>query len=68
MKKFRKRGHKDGAITASYQLEEEGLGKVMELAGYKGTSAVSTFTLHSVHVLKKVTHLLFTVTCMYTCM
>ena len=42
MKKFRKRGNKDGAIAAFYKLEEEGLGKVIELTGSKGASTVST--------------------------
>lgn len=41
MKKFRKRGNKDGAIAAFYQLEAEGLGKVVEILGSKGTSTVS---------------------------
>lgn len=40
--KFRKRGNKDGAIRAFYRLEEEGLGKVLEVAGSKGNLAVST--------------------------
>ena len=40
-KKFRKRGNKDGAIRAFYQLETEGLGKVMEVGCTKGTSIVS---------------------------
>ena len=39
MKKFRKRGNK-GAIRAFYKLEENGLGKVLELSGSKGTSTV----------------------------
>ena len=43
MKKFRKKGNKDGAIRAFYRMEEEGLGKVLEVAGSKGTSAVSTY-------------------------
>ena len=42
MKKFRKKGNKDGALKAFYQLEEEGLGKVLEVAGTKSTSSVST--------------------------
>lgn len=41
MKKFRKRGNKEGALTAFYQLEEDGLGKLLELQGSKGTSTVS---------------------------
>ena len=40
MKTFRKRGNKDGAIKAFYRLEEEGLGKVLEVAGSKGSLAV----------------------------
>lgn len=40
-KKFRKRGNKDGALRAFYKLEDEGLGKVMEVAGVKGTQGVS---------------------------
>lgn len=41
MKKFRKRGNKEGALAAFYQLEEDGLGKLLELQGSKGTSTVS---------------------------
>ncbi len=41
MKKFRKKGKKEGAIRAFYRLQEEGLGRVLEVAGSKGTSAVS---------------------------
>ena len=41
MKKFLKRGNKDGAIRAFYRLEEEGLGKVMEVGGSKGSLGVS---------------------------
>ena len=41
LKKFRKRGNKDGAIRAFYRLQEEGLGKVLEIGGNKGTSSVS---------------------------
>ena len=40
-KKFRKKGNKDGAVRAFYQLQEEGLGKVLEVGGNKGTSSVS---------------------------
>ena len=40
-KKFRKRGNKDGAVRAFYQLESEGLGKVLEVGCTKGTSIVS---------------------------
>ena len=39
-KKFRKRGNKDGALRAFYQLETEGLGKVLEVGCGKGTSVV----------------------------
>ena len=46
-KKFRKRGNKEGALAAFYQLEEEGLGKILELQGSKGTSIVS-YTLFNV--------------------
>ena len=41
LKKFRKKGNKDGAVRAFYQLQEEGLGKVLELTGTKGISSVS---------------------------
>jgi len=41
LKKFRKKGNKDGAVRAFYQLMEEGLGNVLEIAGTKGTSSVS---------------------------
>ncbi len=40
-KKFRKRGNKDGAVRAFYQLDAEGLGKVLEVGCGKGTSVVS---------------------------
>ena len=42
MKKFRKKGNKEGAIAAFYKLEEDGLGKVLEVQCSKGTSTVST--------------------------
>ena len=41
MKKFRKRGNKEGAIGSFYKLESEGLGKVLEVRGARGTSTVS---------------------------
>ena len=41
LKKFRKKGNKDGALRAFYCLQEEGLGKVLELSGTKGVSSVS---------------------------
>lgn len=41
MKKFCKRGHKNRAIRAFYRLEEEGVGKVLEVASSKGNLAVS---------------------------
>ena len=41
LKKFRKKGNKDGAVRAFYCLQEEGLGKVLEVGGTKGTSSVS---------------------------
>ena len=41
LKKFRKRGNKDGAIRAFYCLQEQGLDKVLEIGGNKGTSSVS---------------------------
>ena len=41
LKKFRKRGNKVGALQAFYKLEEDGLGKVLEVAGVKGTQGVS---------------------------
>ena len=42
LKKFRKKGNKDGAVRAFYRLQEEGLGRVLEVAGTKGTSSVSS--------------------------
>ena len=40
-KKLRKRGNKDGALRAFYQLETEGLAKVLEVGcGSQGTSGV----------------------------
>ena len=41
MKKFRKKGNKQGAVAAFYHLEEEGLGKVYKVANSKGTAVVS---------------------------
>ena len=41
LKKFRKRANKEGAIRSFYRLEEEGLGKVAEVTGNKGTLFVS---------------------------
>ena len=41
MKKFRKRGNKDGTIRAFYRLEEDGLGNVLEIPGSKGLLTVS---------------------------
>ena len=41
LKKFRKKGNKDGAVRAFYRLQEEGLGNVQEVMGTKGTSSVS---------------------------
>ena len=42
LKKFRKRGNKDGALRAFFKLEEEGLGKVLEVAASKGSQSVSS--------------------------
>ena len=39
-KKFQKRGNKEGAIRAFYQLEAEGLGTTLEVGGSKGTALV----------------------------
>ena len=38
VKKFRKRGNKDGALRAFYKLEGEQLGTVLELNSAKGGS------------------------------
>ncbi|XP_065906855.1 uncharacterized protein [Dysidea avara] len=38
MKKFRNKGNKHGAVKAFYYLENEGLGKVIELSGSKGSA------------------------------
>ena len=40
MKKFRNRGNKAGAIAAFYKLENEKLGKVLEITNSKGTTMV----------------------------
>ena len=53
MKKFRKRGNKEGALAAFYQLEEDGLGKLLELKGSKGTSTVSYDLYHTYHIVGK---------------
>ena len=42
MKKFRKRGNKEGALTAFHKLEQEGLGKIRAVEGSKGPTSVST--------------------------
>ena len=36
LKKFRNKGNKDGAVRAFFKLEEEELGKVLEVEGGKG--------------------------------
>ena len=41
MKKFRKHGNQEGGSAGFYQLEEDGLGRLLELQGSKGTSTVS---------------------------
>ena len=40
-KKFRKRGNKEGALRAFCQLEEDELGKVLEVTRSKGSVCVS---------------------------
>ena len=40
-KRFRKRGNKEGALRAFCQLEEDGLGKLFEVTGSKGSACVS---------------------------
>ena len=42
MKKFRKRGNKEGALSAFHKLQEEGLGKMRTQEGSKGPTSVST--------------------------
>lgn len=42
-KKFRARGNKEGALRAFYQLEEEGLGKVLIVGG--GSKATQVLLL-----------------------
>ena len=42
LKKFRKRGNKDGALRAFYTLADEGLGKVLEFANARGSHGVSS--------------------------
>ena len=39
-KKYRKKGNKDGAVRSFFQLENEGLGKTLEIGGTKGTTLV----------------------------
>jgi ribosomal protein S21 len=36
LKKFRKKGNKDGALRAFYKIEEEGLGNVLKVASAEG--------------------------------
>ena len=53
LKKFRKRGNKDGALRAFYKLEEEGLGKLLEVTRSKGSQCVSSCSMQ--------------ITCTWTC-
>ena len=46
MKKFRNKGNKHGAVKAFYYLENEGLGKVIELSGSKGSATVRRIHVH----------------------
>ena len=39
-KKYRKKGNKDGAVRSFFQLENEGLGKTLEIGGTKGPTLV----------------------------
>ena len=39
-KKFRRKGNKEGAVRAFMQLQEEGLGKTLLIAGSKGVVQV----------------------------
>ena len=41
MKKFRKRGNKEGALSAFHKLGQEGLGKLRTQEGSKGLTSVS---------------------------
>ena len=41
LKKFRNKGNKDGAVRSFYRLQDEGFGKVKEIVGSKGATAVS---------------------------
>ena len=50
-KKFRKRGNKEGAVRAMYQLEAEGLGKTIEVGGSKGTTVVSNINRTTYYIL-----------------
>ena len=45
LKKFRNKGNKDGAVRAFYNLEEDGLGKVLEVG--KGKGVITRFVCHS---------------------
>ena len=49
LKKFRKKGDKDGAVRAFYQLEAERLGTVLEVGSSKGTNTVRFVCIHAVH-------------------
>ena len=40
-KKFCKRGNKEGTLKAFCQLEEDGLGKPLEVTGSKGSACAS---------------------------
>ena len=57
LKKFRKRGNKDGAIKAFFKLEEEGLGKVLEIPSLKASQRVRKLVcsermhLYRMHIL-----------------
>ena len=41
-KKFRRRGNKDDAVSAFYQLQDAELGRLIEISGSSGAATVST--------------------------
>ncbi len=45
LKKFRKRGNKDGALRAFQSLDKEGLGKLVQVGSSKGSHSVSSTVL-----------------------
>ncbi len=51
LKKFRKRGNKDGALRAFQSLDKEGLGKLVQVGSSKGSHSSTTVSCHTQQVV-----------------